>query len=36
MMFKGNLVVSKKAKSDKLKEAAAQMYMAQQQMMMTP
>ena len=36
VMVKGNLVVSKKAKNDKLKEAAAQMNMAQQHMMMTP
>ena len=36
VMVKGNLVVSKKAKNDKLKEAAAHMNMAQQHMMMTP
>ena len=36
VMVKGNLVVSKKAKSDKLKEAAAHMNMAQQHMMMMP
>jgi hypothetical protein len=36
IMVKGNLVVSKKAKGDKLKEAAAHMNMAQQHMMMTP